>query len=75
LLWKRVSGRQGGASDANIEVLETQLARGLDKLAWRKIDASERVDVICGEILAGTEPDALKAESKNVPFGIMDPAI
>ncbi|WP_047462158.1 bifunctional aminoglycoside phosphotransferase/ATP-binding protein [Rhizobium rhizogenes] len=75
LLWRRVSGRQGGPSDANIEVLETQLARRLDKLAWRKIDASESVDVICGAILAGTEPDALKAESKSVPSVIMDPAI
>ncbi|HEY0123717.1 MAG TPA: AAA family ATPase [Rhizobium sp.] len=74
LLWKRVSGRQGGPSDANIDVLETQLARRLDKLAWRKIDASQNVDVICGRILARAESDAQKVESENVSFATIDPA-
>ena len=52
LLWKRVSGRRGGPSDANIEVLEMQLARRFNHIEWHKIDASQGVKFICEEILA-----------------------
>jgi len=52
LLWKRVSGRRGSPSDANIEVLEMQLARRFNHIAWHKIDASQGVKFICEGILA-----------------------
>ncbi|AYG63580.1 AAA family ATPase [Rhizobium jaguaris] len=51
LLWKRVSGRRGGPSDANVEVLEMQLARRSSDMTWHKIDARQDVKDICQEIL------------------------
>ncbi|MDL2398325.1 AAA family ATPase [Rhizobium mayense] len=52
LLWQRVSGRQSSPSDANVEVLEMQLARRSSNMTWHKIDAHQDVKVICREILA-----------------------
>jgi aminoglycoside phosphotransferase family enzyme/predicted kinase len=51
LLWKRVSIREGSPSDANVEVLEMQLARRSRNMTWHKIDACQDVKAICEEIL------------------------
>jgi aminoglycoside phosphotransferase family enzyme/predicted kinase len=40
VLRARIRGRTGDASDADEAVLDTQLARGLGEIGWRRIDAT-----------------------------------
>jgi aminoglycoside phosphotransferase family enzyme/predicted kinase len=51
VLRRRVGARVGGPSDADIEVLAAQLARGADPVAWRKLDAARSPAQIVAEIL------------------------
>jgi aminoglycoside phosphotransferase family enzyme/predicted kinase len=44
LLFERVRGRTGDASDAGAEVLETQLVADLGEIFWTKVDADGDVD-------------------------------
>jgi predicted kinase len=53
LLRDRVGARVGGASDANVDVLAAQLARGADSVDWRKVDAARSPARIAADVLAG----------------------
>lgn len=48
----RVEGRKGGVSDATVAVLEKQLARGDENVAWPKIDASQNPEIVARHIIA-----------------------
>lgn len=66
LLWRRVSGRQGGSSDATVDVLARQLDRAVGKVEWRRIDASasprdvahDILDQACGRPVRGRLPSS-----------------
>ncbi|MBN8995152.1 MAG: AAA family ATPase [Rhizobiales bacterium] len=53
LLRDRVGARVGGASDASVDVLAAQLARGAEFVDWRKVDAARIPARIVADILAG----------------------
>jgi aminoglycoside phosphotransferase family enzyme/predicted kinase len=64
ILRKRVSERPKGPSDANVAVLEAQLARGAGQIDWTRIDSSrpdakEQVFRAVREALAKGEPKGL----------------
>ena len=50
VLRQRVAARRGGASDATVQVLETQLARDLGPMDWRKVDGDQPVDQVIAAI-------------------------
>lgn len=50
VLEARVAARRGDASDATVEVLRQQLARGPGELGWRAVDTTD-TDKAAGEIL------------------------
>ncbi|MGA0602995.1 AAA family ATPase [Caulobacter sp. KR2-114] len=52
VLEARVAARQGDASDATVEVLRGQLARGPGALSWRQVDTTH-TDKAAQEILGG----------------------
>lgn len=51
LLWRRVSERRGGPSDATVDILSRQLDHKTDAIEWRRIDASAAPEAIADEIL------------------------
>ncbi|BCH33314.1 hypothetical protein MesoLjLc_52440 [Mesorhizobium sp. L-8-10] len=57
LLWRRVSERQGGPSDATIDILSRQLDRTSGAIDWHRVDASATPQEVADEILrAGAGP-------------------
>jgi aminoglycoside phosphotransferase family enzyme/predicted kinase len=52
VLWRRVSERKGGPSDATVDILSRQLQRDAGALSWRKIEADRKVAEITAEMLA-----------------------
>ncbi len=60
LLWRRVSERQGGPSDATVDVLSRQLDRSSGDIEWRQIDAGAPPREVADEILkaSAAAPDA-----------------
>lgn len=48
----RIAGRDGGASDATLDVLETQLARDTGPLSWRRVDANGTVEETTANVLS-----------------------
>ncbi|MCZ4093765.1 bifunctional aminoglycoside phosphotransferase/ATP-binding protein [Sinorhizobium psoraleae] len=52
LLRDRVASRSGGPSDANLEVLSGQLARGSGETAWPRLDAARGAQQVALEILS-----------------------
>ena len=56
LLMHRVIERTGGASDANVDVLEGQIERGAGAIAWRHLDARKPLADLVREI-SEPEPD------------------
>lgn len=51
LLWQRVEARQGGSSDATVDVLASQLMRDRGAINWIKLDAAHRPDELADEIM------------------------
>lgn len=50
VLWRRVSERRRGPSDATVDILSRQLQRNSDRPAWHKIDAEGMPDAIAAEV-------------------------
>jgi len=50
VLWRRVSERKGGPSDATVDILSRQLQRNAGPLTWRKIEANREVAEIIAEM-------------------------
>ena len=51
LLWRRVSERRNGVSDATIDVLSQQLQRDQGNLAWTKLEAAAELEATVSRIL------------------------
>ncbi|QKC99037.1 bifunctional aminoglycoside phosphotransferase/ATP-binding protein [Mesorhizobium sp. NZP2298] len=58
VLWRRVSERKGGPSDATVDILSRQLQRDAGALTWRKIEADRKVAEITAEMAAVIEGTA-----------------
>nr|WP_280821852.1 bifunctional aminoglycoside phosphotransferase/ATP-binding protein [Mesorhizobium soli] len=52
LLWQRVAARQGGPSDATVDVLSRQLQRRAEEPGWHRIDVEAAPTEISSSILA-----------------------
>jgi aminoglycoside phosphotransferase family enzyme/predicted kinase len=52
VLWRRVSERKGGPSDATVDILSRQLQRDAGPLTWREIEADCKVAEITAEMRA-----------------------
>lgn len=52
ILWRRISERRGGPSDATVDILSRQLQRDAGPLTWRKIKADRSVEAVAAEILS-----------------------
>ncbi|MCO5162644.1 MAG: AAA family ATPase [Mesorhizobium sp.] len=52
LLWQRVAGRSGGASDATVDILSRQLQRNAGNIDWHRLDAARSTGRIVGDIMA-----------------------
>jgi predicted kinase len=52
VLWRRVSERKGGPSDATVDILSRQLQRDAGPLTWREIEADRKVAEITAEMRA-----------------------
>ncbi|TIU28632.1 MAG: aminoglycoside phosphotransferase, partial [Mesorhizobium sp.] len=50
VLWRRVSERKGGPSDATIDILSRQLQRDPGSLGWRRIEADRNIAEIVAEM-------------------------
>ncbi len=59
-LKRRVSGREGGASDADIAVLEMQLGRTVQPANWRHVEVNRSLDEVLANVrlLCGSMPSA-----------------
>ncbi|MDX8530763.1 AAA family ATPase [Mesorhizobium sp. VK25A] len=55
VLWRRVGERNGGPSDATVDILSRQLQRDAGPLTWREIEADRKVAEITAEMLALVE--------------------
>ncbi|TIO73985.1 MAG: aminoglycoside phosphotransferase [Mesorhizobium sp.] len=55
VLWRRVSERKGGPSDATIDILSRQLQRDAGSLSWRRIEADRSIAEIVAEMLVLVE--------------------
>ncbi|WP_246672119.1 bifunctional aminoglycoside phosphotransferase/ATP-binding protein [Mesorhizobium sp. B2-4-16] len=55
VLWRRVSERTGGPSDATVDILSRQLQRDDGPLTWRKIDADRKIGEIAAEMVTFVE--------------------
>ncbi|TIP15235.1 MAG: aminoglycoside phosphotransferase, partial [Mesorhizobium sp.] len=51
VLWRRVSERKGGPSDATVDILSRQLQRDAGALTWREVEADRRVAEITAEMV------------------------
>jgi aminoglycoside phosphotransferase family enzyme/predicted kinase len=71
VLWRRVSERSGGPSDATVDILSRQLQRNAAPATWRKVDADRKLADIAAELAslsdaadsASTQGDSLKTAS------------
>ncbi|AZO71741.1 MULTISPECIES: bifunctional aminoglycoside phosphotransferase/ATP-binding protein [unclassified Mesorhizobium] len=63
VLWRRVSERKGGPSDATVDILSRQLQRDAGPLTWRKISANRDVAEITAEMMIFLEGAALSPVS------------
>ncbi|TKD40802.1 MAG: aminoglycoside phosphotransferase [Mesorhizobium sp.] len=61
VLWRRVSERRGGPSDATIDILSRQLQRKATPSTWRKVDADRKLADIAAE-LASLSDAAVSAQ-------------
>lgn len=66
LLWRRVSERQDGPSDATVDVLSRQLDRTSGDIEWRRIDASPTPQEVADDILRGCESSAMDARRRAI---------
>ncbi|TIQ24555.1 MAG: aminoglycoside phosphotransferase, partial [Mesorhizobium sp.] len=58
VLWRRVSERRGGPSDATIDILSRQLQRKANPSTWRKVDADRKLADIAAELASASEAAA-----------------
>lgn len=58
VLWRRVSERKGGPSDATVDILSRQLQRDPGRLSWRRIEAGRTVAEITAEMVASVQRNA-----------------
>jgi aminoglycoside phosphotransferase family enzyme/gluconate kinase len=63
VLWRRVSERKGGPSDATVDILSRQLQRNAGPLTWHKIEADRKVGQITAEMMALVEGTASSVAS------------
>ncbi|WP_027169449.1 bifunctional aminoglycoside phosphotransferase/ATP-binding protein [Mesorhizobium sp. WSM3224] len=61
VLWRRVTERKAGPSDATIDILSRQLQRDVGPLIWRKIEADRKAAEITAEMAALVEGTASSA--------------
>ncbi|MDX8449429.1 AAA family ATPase [Mesorhizobium captivum] len=52
VLWRRVTERKAGPSDATVDILSRQLQRDAGPMTWRKIEADRNVAEIIAEMVA-----------------------
>lgn len=52
VLWRRIRDRRSGPSDANVEILQMQLARRIGDMTWQRIDTSKSLQACCDDIAA-----------------------
>jgi predicted kinase len=52
VLWRRIRDRRSGPSDANVEILQMQLARRIGDMTWHRIDTSKSLQACCDDIAA-----------------------
>jgi len=52
VLWRRVDQRQGGVSDATVDILSRQLRRDAGEIGWHRLDAAREPAAIVSDILA-----------------------
>ncbi|RWB36084.1 MAG: aminoglycoside phosphotransferase [Mesorhizobium sp.] len=63
LLWRRISERRGGPSDATVDVLSRQLHGNAIQSAWHKINADQKLGHIARELVSYSEATAsMKAD-------------
>jgi len=55
VLWRRVSERKSGPSDATVDILSRQLQRNAGQLTWHKVEADRDVTEIAAEIVTFVE--------------------
>jgi aminoglycoside phosphotransferase family enzyme/predicted kinase len=53
---ERIRGRRDDASDATVQVLKAQQDRGYGELAWRRLDASQDVEIVAEYAAVAMEP-------------------
>ncbi|WP_292518185.1 bifunctional aminoglycoside phosphotransferase/ATP-binding protein [Mesorhizobium sp.] len=58
VLWRRVSERRGGPSDATIDILSRQLQRKATPPNWRKVDADRKLVDIAAELASVSDAAA-----------------
>lgn len=58
LLWRRVEQREGGPSDATVDILSRQLERDAGAVGWHRLDAVRSPARIVADILALLPADA-----------------
>lgn len=63
VLWRRVSERKGGPSDATVDILSRQLQRDAGPSTWRNISANRDVAEITAEMMTFLEGAALSPVS------------
>ncbi|OHV66019.1 aminoglycoside phosphotransferase [Mesorhizobium sp. LCM 4577] len=63
VLWRRVSERRGGPSDATVDILSRQLQRDAGASTWRKIEADRKVGEITAEMVPLIEGKTSTAQS------------
>ncbi|CDX20679.1 conserved hypothetical protein [Mesorhizobium sp. ORS 3324] len=63
VLWRRISERKGGPSDATVDILSRQLQRDAGPLSWRKIEADRKVAEITAELVNLVDGTASSAAS------------
>ncbi|MBZ9798502.1 AAA family ATPase [Mesorhizobium sp. ES1-4] len=58
VLWRRVSERKGGPSDATIDILSRQLQRNTTRSNWQEVDADQELADIVAELRRVSRSDA-----------------
>ncbi|TGV78492.1 aminoglycoside phosphotransferase, partial [Mesorhizobium sp. M2D.F.Ca.ET.145.01.1.1] len=58
VLWRRVSERKGGPSDATVDILSRQLQRKAGQASWRRTDSDRKPVDIAAELRRCWQRDA-----------------
>lgn len=74
LLRQRVGARQGGPSDATLDILSRQLERDVGEITWQEVDAGETPDAIVECILSLTPRRNEALDQRSVSMATDKPA-